>query len=125
MFSVAEPFHTDQTCYYHHGSGYTYYLRIVRVAYTRTTGNQPPPYEACSVPNITHKTFVPIQLNGSGSNSDFQNIHEVFRTVNSWKQRTGNYIIEYNYKLDLFKFSCVSENLLRGAVLNDRGCKVF
>ncbi len=89
QFYVGIGVDTEKTAYFEHGEDYTYYLRILRVAYTQRSGELPPSYEAITVPRITYKTFMPQYLSRRGENAKFESFQDLFHKINTWKQHTG------------------------------------
>lgn len=75
--------------FYERGEGYTYYLRIVRVAYTRTFGVDPHP--PCHTPLLNYKTFPPVQLtkDAAFSTPRFETMSETIRRATIWFNATG------------------------------------
>ena len=76
---------THRTMFYERGEGFTYYLRILRVTYTRSHSQES---EALL---LNYKTFIPVQLtrDAAFTTPKFESISETVARANAWLSITG------------------------------------
>ena len=89
LISDGKPLDTHRTMYYERGEGYTHYIRIIRLAYTRRFVGENPQIPAPQA--ISYKTFTPIQLtrDQAFSSPKYESMSETVARATSWLRVTG------------------------------------
>ena len=89
-FADGKPLDTHRTMYYERGEGYTHYIRIVRLCYTRCFVGENPQNPAPQA--ISYKTFTPIQLtrDQAFSSPQYESMSETVGRATAWLRVTGN-----------------------------------
>lgn len=86
---------TQRMMYTEHGKRRTYYVRILRLAYTKSLPNTVG-YMPSNVPvlNLTCKTFVPVQvMNRIFQVSEFENLSMTKQRIVAWVKATGARVV--------------------------------
>ena len=88
-FADGKPLDTHRTMYYERGEGYTHYIRIVRLCYTRCFVGENPPNPAPQA--ISYRTFTPIQLtrDQAFSSPQYESMSETVGRATAWLRVTG------------------------------------
>lgn len=84
---------TQKMNFVEHGNRATFYLRILRLAYTKsvTQSNLYPPLSP--ITRLTCKTFVPVQLTSGLFVPEFETLQETKSRVSAWMKATGARVI--------------------------------
>ncbi|GBN04823.1 Transposon Ty3-I Gag-Pol polyprotein, partial [Araneus ventricosus] len=86
-----EAVNSQKMSYVEHGNRFTCYVRILRVAYTKTRDSSNISlYPGLNLSRLTCRTFVPVQLTNSIFVPEFESLHATKERVTAWVRATGS-----------------------------------